>query len=264
MSSSQHVFLPNFTVAGQGPAIVFLHGFFMDHTLFTHQVKEFSADWTVVCIDARGHGDTPHGESSYSFWDQAEDVKAVLDHLDISEAVLVGHSQGGFIALRAALAHPSAVRALALIGSEAGPSPAAEQEGYRGLFTAWDTAGPTAELTAPLAQQIIGDPELAQHWSQRWQQRTGIPVSPAGDCLLDREDITDRLAEITCPAVLIRGDKDQAISAERAQPLVDGLPGMTAVVTVPGAAHAPQISHPETVNAALGAFLGCLERAADS
>lgn len=255
MSSSQHVSLPHFTVTGEGPALVFLHGFFMDSTLFTHQVKEFSSRWSVVCIDSRGHGETPHGSTPYSYWDQARDVVAVLDHLQLDDAVLVGHSQGGFIALRAAIAYPSRVRALALIASESGPSPAEEQSDYRGLFAAWDTHGPTPELTDPLAGQIIGDQAQAQHWSQRWQQRTNVPVSPAGQCLLDREDITGQLHTIGCPATLIRGDQDQAISSERAQPLIDGLEGMTEPLTIAGAAHAPQLSHPEAVNAALEAFL---------
>lgn len=255
MSSSQHVFLPHFTVTGEGSALVLLHGFFMDSELFTRQVKQFSQHWTVVCIDSRGHGETPHGNTPYTYWDQARDVIAVLDHLQITEAVLVGHSQGGFIALRTALECPSRVRALAFIASESGPSPAEEQAGYRELFAAWDTHGPTPELTGPLAAQIIGDRAQAEYWSQRWQQRSDVAVAPAGQCLLDREDITDRLGEITCPAMLVRGDQDQAISAERAQPLIDGLAGMTSAVTIPGAAHAPQLSHPAEVNEALGAFL---------
>lgn len=234
---------------------MFLHGFFMDSTLFTHQVKEFSHRWSVVCIDSRGHGGTPHGSTPYTYWDQARDVVAVLDHLQIDKAVLVGHSQGGFIALRTALEQPDRVRALAFIASESGPSPAEEQAGYRELFAAWDAHGPIPELTNPLADQIIGDQALAEHWSRRWQQRSDVPVAPAGQCLLDREDVTDRLRAITCPAVLVRGDQDQAISAERAQPLIDGLEGMTVALTIPGAAHAPQLSHPAEVNAALSAFL---------
>ena len=88
-----------------------------------------------------------------------------------------------------------------------------------------------------------------------WQQRHGIPVAPAGDCLLNRDDITSRLGEITCPALLVRGSGDQAISAERAQSLIDQLPALTAAVTVPGAAHTPHVTHPHVVNTAISAFL---------
>ena len=245
----------NYVREGQGPALVMLHGFFMSTDLFAEQADLFSRTHTVIRIDSRGHGDTPHGSTPYSFWDQAEDVIAVLDAEGIDAATIVGHSQGGFIALRLALAHPDRVAGLILIASESGPSPAEEQQSYLELFSAWDSMGPVPELTGPLADQIIGDPTVAAEWSAKWQQRQGIPVAPAGDCLLGRDDITDRLGEITCPALLLRGTDDQAISAERAQPLVDHLPGLTAMVTIPGAAHTPHLTHPRVANAAMAGFL---------
>lgn len=252
MTTSTNV---NYVVEGQGPALVMLHGFFMSTALFDEQAKLFSKTHTVVRIDSRGHGKTPHGAGPYSFWDQANDVIAVMDAEGIAAATIVGHSQGGFIGLRLALAHPDRVTGLILIASEAGPSPEFEQQSYRDLFAAWDTYGPTPELTGPLAEQIIGDPQVAAGWAATWQQRKDIPVAPAGDCLLDRDDITGRLGEINCPALLVRGSADQAISAERAQSLIDHLPGLTAAVTVPGAAHTPHLTHPQVVNTAIAAFL---------
>ncbi|MFL0579441.1 alpha/beta fold hydrolase [Dietzia sp. 179-F 9C3 NHS] len=252
--------LVNYSVEGQGPALVMLHGFFMSTALFDGQAERFKATHTVVRIDSRGHGQTPHGRAAYSFWDQAEDVRAVLDAEGIDSAVVVGHSQGGFIALRLALAHPERVRGLVLIASESGPSPEPEQRGYQELFAAWDAHGPVPELTGPLAAQIIGDPQVAERWSTYWQSRKGIPVGPAGDCLLHRDDITDRLGEIVCPALMIRGSLDQAIDAERAQPLIDGLPGLEAAVTVPGAAHAPHVTHPHVCDPAMEVFLDALDR----
>jgi len=252
MDSSTNV---NYVVEGQGPALVMLHGFFMSTALFDNQAALFSKTHTVIRIDSRGHGDTPDGATPYSFWDQADDVIAVMDAEGVDAATIVGHSQGGFIGLRMALAHPDRVSGLILIASEAGPSPELEQQSYRELFATWDSQGPTPELTGPLAEQIIGDPQVAASWSAVWQQRHGIPVAPAGDCLLNRDDITSRLGEITCPALLVRGSGDQAISAERAQSLIDQLPALTAAVTVPGAAHTPHVTHPHVVNTAISAFL---------
>ena len=248
----------NYSVEGEGPALVMLHGFFMSTDLFENQARRFAGTHTVIRVDSRGHGQTPHGPTPYTFWDQVEDVIAVLDTEEIEKAVIAGHSQGGFIALRMALAHPERVAGLVLIASEAGPSPAEEQEGYRQLFATWDSAGPSPELTGPLAQQIIGDPEQASKWAASWQTRTGIPVGPAGDCLIGREDITGRLGEIQCPALAIRGSADQAIDAARAQSLIDGLPGLVAAVTIPGAAHTPHVTHPKVANIAIEQFLRSL------
>lgn len=250
--------LASYSVEGQGPAVVMLHGFFMSTALFDAQARRFADTHTIVRIDSRGHGRTPHGTTPYTFWDQADDVVAVMDAEGIDTAIVAGHSQGGFIALRLALAHPDRVRGIVLLASEPGPSPEAERQSYRDLFAAWDTHGPSPELTGPLAEQIIGEPQVANEWAQIWQSRSDIPVTPAGACLIDRDDITDRLGEITCPALLVRGAEDMAISAERAQPLIDHLPGLVAAVTIPGAAHTPHLTHPHVANTAIAGFLDSL------
>lgn len=79
-------------------------------------------------------------------------------------------------------------------------------------------------------------------------------VHPAG-CLLDRDDITARLGEITCPAIIIHGTNDTAISTERAEALKKGLRNSEAIVWVDGAAHAANLTHPQAVNPPLRAFL---------
>jgi pimeloyl-ACP methyl ester carboxylesterase len=74
-------------------------------------------------------------------------------------------------------------------------------------------------------------------------------------CLLDRDDVTDRLPEITCPAIVIHGSADMAIPLERAEILRRRLPGCTRLVEVTGAAHASSLTHPEQANPPLLEFL---------
>ena len=75
------------------------------------------------------------------------------------------------------------------------------------------------------------------------------------NCLFDREDITDRLGEITCPAIVFHGTEDQSIELELGEKLSKNLPGSVGVVQVEGAAHAGNLSHPDQVNGPLLAFL---------
>jgi 3-oxoadipate enol-lactonase len=63
--------------------------------------------------------------------------------------------------------------------------------------------------------------------------------------LLTRDDVTDRLAEITCPALVVHGDADAAIPVEKAQALVEGLPGAAPLVLVSGGSQAANLTHPE-------------------
>ena len=82
-------------------------------------------------------------------------------------------------------------------------------------------------------------------------------IEQRGACLLGRDDITDRLKEITCPALVVRGEADVAIDAQRAASLAEGLVGSTGVVTVPGG-HSANMTDPAAVNAAIVSFLAGL------
>src|SRR5246127_231698 len=94
---------------GTGPAVVFSHGFLMDHTMFDQQVAALTPEYRVIAWDERGHGGT-RATGPFTYWDSAADALALLDHLGIERAVLAGMSQGGFLSLRAALAAPDRVR----------------------------------------------------------------------------------------------------------------------------------------------------------
>src|SRR5580658_5654366 len=104
---------------GQGPAVVFSHGFLMDRTMFGRQVTALTPQYRVITWDQRGNGGT-RAAGAFTYWDSAADVLALLDQLGVERAVLAGMSQGGFLSLRAALTAPDRVRALILIDSQAG------------------------------------------------------------------------------------------------------------------------------------------------
>jgi len=183
---------------------------------------------------------------------------SVLDHLGIERAVLAGMSQGGFLSLRAALTAPERVRALILLDTQAGGEDPAALEGYKQMTATWEAVGPIDELPDIVANIIIAEPAINAHWIEKWKaldERAGrAGMRAASDCLLDRDDITDRLGEITCPALVVHGTEDTAITMDRAEALAAGLSGAGDVVKVPGA-HAANLTHPEPGNAALAHFL---------
>ena len=98
---------------GDGQSVIFSHGFLMDQSMFDTQVEALGADYRCVVWDERGFGETPV-DDSFSYWDSANDAVALLDHLGIEKAVFVGMSQGGFLSLRAALAHPARVAGIVM------------------------------------------------------------------------------------------------------------------------------------------------------
>jgi pimeloyl-ACP methyl ester carboxylesterase len=245
----------HFLDEGSGPAVLFAHGFFMDATMFEPQMKAFRGTHRVISWDLRGHGQSSADVAPFTYWDQAADGFALLDALGVASAVVVGMSQGGYVALRMALAEPTRVDGLVLIDTQAAAASADERAGYRALFEQWLADGPTDELALPLAQQIVGEPSLVQEWVGRWRRRDRELIRYAADCILNRDDITDSLGDISCPTAVIHGSADQAIPVAEAQRLHDDIAGESTLTIIEGAPHASSLTHPAQANAAIAELL---------
>ena len=245
---------------GDLPVIIWSHGFLMDNTMFDNQVAAFSDTYRCVRWDERGFGGTTATEH-FTYWDSADDAVALLDHLGVDKAVFAGMSQGGFLSLRAALRHPDRVQALVLIDSESGVDPPETLEGYRGMVGHWMSGEPLGDVGEFVAGLIIADPTLNAEWIGKWETRRAAGAEDmefAAETLLGRDDITDRLGEITMPVLSIHGEDDQSITIDKAEALQAAVPNGKGLVRVPGAAHAPNMTHPEIVNPAIADFLASL------
>ena len=243
---------------GDGPAVILSHGFLMDHEMFAPQVEALAGEFRVITWDERGFGETEFDHKPFTYWDSAADCLGLLDHLGIDRAVLGGMSQGGFLSLRAALSAPERVRALVLIDTQAGVEDPVRLPAYRQMQQTWLEAGPVDELVETIANLIIGDPQLNTAWIAKWRKLDREALREPGNCLFDRDDISGRLGEISCPALVFHGTADQSIEMERAEELCRGLSGCRELVRIDGATHASNLTHPEAVNGPLLEFLRSL------
>ena len=243
---------------GDGPPIILSHGFLMDREMFAPQVEVLHPDYRVVTWDERGFGETEFDGRPFTYWDSARDCLGLLDQLGIEQAVLGGMSQGGFLSMRAALLAPDRVRALVLIDTQSGVEDPERLPAYRQMQDTWLSVGPVDELTGAIANLIIGDPEVSKTWIAKWHLLPPEAMMEPTNCLFDRDDLTDRVSEITCPAIIFHGTADLSIEPDKAQALSDLLPGSTGVVLIEGGPHASNLTHPEQVNAPLLDFLSSL------
>jgi lipase len=102
--------------AGEGPdPVLCLHGITAQHRAFNALARHISSSRPLVGVDLRGRGNSDKPESGYGLEAHASDVIRVLDHLGLQNAVIVGHSMGGFVALKVALSYPDRVRAIVLL-----------------------------------------------------------------------------------------------------------------------------------------------------
>jgi len=107
-----------YEVHGSGDPVVLLHGSFMTITNnWTPWIGELSKTRKVIAVEMQGHGRTADIKRDFSYENLADDVAALLDHLKIPRADLIGYSMGGAVAMQCAIRHPDQVRKVVVISS---------------------------------------------------------------------------------------------------------------------------------------------------
>jgi len=135
-SLSQHHFITangirlHYVTAGNGPLMLFLHGFPEFWYSWRHQIPEFAKDYTVVALDLRGYNesDKPKGVQAYRIEELVKDVQGVIRGLGFERCILVGHDWGGAVAWSVAYDSPELLEKLIVLNL---PHPAKFQQGLR-------------------------------------------------------------------------------------------------------------------------------------
>jgi pimeloyl-ACP methyl ester carboxylesterase len=238
---------------GRGPVVVLLHSFLMDERMFASQIAALRSEFRLVTVDERGHGGTP-ADAPFDYWDVARDVLALLDHLGVDSAAVVGTSQGGFVALRMALLAPDRVTALAVMGSSGAAEDPQVAAAYRQLAESWAANGSREELLDTVAGICLGSMP-ADDWKEAWRSVPGDRLLRIMTTLVERDGVLGRLDHIHCPALVLHGSADAAYPVARAEELAAALPGAAQLVVVEDGAHFLSLTHAAAVNPHLQRFL---------
>ena len=224
----------------------------MDYDMFVPQIKERPSGCRIITWDARCHGETETTDDPFTYWDLADDLRGLLDHLGIERAVIGGMSQGGMVALRFALKHPDRVAALILLGTQAGVEDPEKVATYELMLDIWESEGLNDQLAETIAAIVLGNEWPGREtWIAKWRQWPRSLLRPAFKALAGREDIHDRLGEIKASAMVIHGTADAAIDIELAQRLCSELANCKQLIAIEGGGHACNLTQPNLVNLAI-------------
>lgn len=234
---------------GHGFPFIMSHGFSATSQMWTPQVEAFSRRYRFITWDMRGHGqtDSPEAQEEYSEAHTVADMRQLLAHLGVEQAVVGGLSLGGYMALAFYLAHPQMVRALVLCDTGPGyRNPAARAEWNQraeARAVAFENEG-----LAALGQS----PEVVA--GQR-SHRSAIGLARAARGMLAQFDsrIIDSLPNIAVPTLIVVGERDEPFLAA-SDYMAARIPGARKVV-IPAAGHAANIDQPEAFNQAVLGFL---------
>ena len=245
---------------GAGRPIVLVHGITARSEEWLPVLGHLLADehLRVVAVDLRGHGGSTLGTSRCDTDRLTADLRHVVEELDLRDAVLVGHSLGGYVALSLASSAPDLVRrrlsVLVLLGAPHTGRGARELATLASVAAPWTPALQRSEPHGAVVTGLVAfgaDPDRARIDDVRLRWAACDPTTRR--CFarhLAGESVTDRLHRIDVPAVVARGSRDHIVTARRNRALVRRLPSASAVV-VDGAGHALLPERPAVVAATI-------------
>jgi pimeloyl-ACP methyl ester carboxylesterase len=256
---------------GRGSPIVFVHEFADDVRGWAAQIKFFARRYRTIAFNARGYppSDVPEDAEQYSQARAAEDIKAVLDHLGLAQAHVIGLSMGGYATLHFGLLYPE--RALSLtVGGAGYGSGGADRAGFHrdtdhviAQFEAggmarvaeFYTRGPTRVQF--MAKDPVGWQEFHDRFaggSARGHADTMRGVQRRRPSIFELES---RLERLTVPTLIMTGDEDEpclepALFMKRKIPTAG-------LVVLPNSGHAINLEEPDLFNRAVLDFLTAVD-----
>jgi len=234
---------------GNGAPLVLLHGYPLDHRLWDDIAPLLVDTFELIIPDLRGFGGSSIVDSSYTVEDIASDIAALLDHLEIPKAAIVGHSMGGYVALAFARLFPERLSGLGLVSSQVLADAPERKEGRYKSAAEVEAKG-IAGVVETMAPKFTSDPHLQQFARNSMEEQQPAAYIGALKAMAERVDSTALLPSLKVPVVLVHGDADQLIPVDRAREVKAAL-ASAHLVEIGGAGHMPMMESPEKTAAAL-------------
>ena len=254
-----------YEVQGDGPPFVFISETACDGDVWNiFQVPEFSRDHRTLITDFRGTGRSTRTPMRYTTRMFADDVAAVMDHIDATGAIVCGHSMGGRVAQLLALEHPGRVKKLILASSGASHPDA------RGIPLRIAT-----EMVEMGYEKYVREHTIEVGWTEQYQQEHPEEIEhclkvrmanlSSVECYFrhviarQEHDTSERLKDIGVPALVLVGEDDHAVVSDMshrkgADILATGIPDARLVV-LPGERHSYFFTNPEAAHKAIREFI---------
>jgi 3-oxoadipate enol-lactonase len=245
---------------GSGPAVVFLHGFPLNHSMWMRQLEELAATNRLIAPDLRGFGRSTVTPGIVTMAQMADDVAGLLDSLSIRQSVCVcGLSMGGYVAFELWRRHRQRVRSLILCDTRSVPDTAEAAAGRR----------QTADRVIAAGAKVVADAMLPKLLGPRTQAEQPLVVEAMREMILatdaqgiaaalrgmaERADSTDLLPTINVRTLVLVGEDDAISPPDEMRKLAAAIP-QSQFTVIPGVGHMSPLEYPAAANAAIATFL---------
>jgi 3-oxoadipate enol-lactonase len=237
-------------------AVVFLHAFPLHSGMWSRQLAALEARHRVLALDYRGMGKSDVAPEALTMEVVAEDVRALLAHLRVERAAVVGLSMGGYAAFELYRRAPGLFRGLVLCDTTAAAD-GDEARAVRLRFaqTALEKGlGWVAEEMLPKLLRHAPDPATVKEVRHLVGGTTPAGVAACQRGMAQRPDSTSTLASIACPTLVVVGEEDAATPPAEAEKLAAAVKGAR-LVRIAAAGHLANLENPAAFDAALTGFV---------
>jgi len=250
---------------GSGKPIVFIHGWPVNHKMFEYQFTELPKhSYRCIGIDLRGFGDSDKPWDGYNYNTMADDVKAVLDILNLQDVNLVGFSMGGAIAIRYLVRHKDPrIAKLALLGAAA-PCFTKREDYPFGIDSSVvdglidQTYSDRPAMLKNFAEVFFANPKNLSSEFKIWNLNLGLAASAHAtiQCAIELRDADLRgdLTSIDVPTLILHGLDDRVCLFDLAKSMHDGIKG-SRLVSIEKAGHGFYYEERDKLNSELVKFI---------
>ncbi len=246
-------------VRGEGPAVLFIHGYPLDRTVWAHQVEHLQG-WKRIAPDLRGFGRSDAPDLGYSMPTYADDLAALLDVLHVDDVVLCGLSMGGYVGFEFLRRHRDRVRGLVLMDTRAEADPPEGRKAREAQMALAREEG-AAAVGAQMLPRLVAAGEGEAHEAVVRRVNEMIAAAPVAGivgalaAMRDRADSGALLPELEgIPALVVVGEHDVITPVAVGRGIAQKVPGARLEV-IAGAGHLPPVERPEETTRVLAEFL---------
>ncbi|HEX5245150.1 MAG TPA: alpha/beta fold hydrolase [Tepidisphaeraceae bacterium] len=253
----------SFDDRGSGIPLVLLHGFPLDRRMWAEQASDASLRGRLIVIDLPGFGQS-QPPVSFTIPSLARGIRELVAQLDALPCVLTGLSMGGYVALNFAHEFQADLRGLILVDTRAEADTAQGKENRQKMIEIVRAKGSSA-IAEQMQPKLLSPDTLAHRPHQVRALRQMMETVPAQtiehalSAMRDRPDMTDALASIAVPTLILVGDADAITPPDVAQSMQKKMPDAELVI-VQGAGHMSPLEQPAQVNRAMRNFLARIDK----
>jgi pimeloyl-ACP methyl ester carboxylesterase len=246
---------------GSGTPVLLVHGFPLNLGMWRPQIDSLGERWRIIAPDLKGAGESngPDDPAEYTMDSYADELKGLIDELDIDNVILAGLSMGGYVAFAFLRKYPEAVTALVLADTraEADPPEGVEKRSkQQDQVRSEGTSGLIEGLTGALLSDYTKDnrPDVVK-------TVRAVMDNPARSFIGELEAMkarpasTDDLTSISVPTLIVVGEHDAITPPDASRNMHEHIKGSRLTV-IPEAGHLSNLENPDAFNGALADFLG--------